>query len=94
MLVWTLVIINLLIVLGIGAILGTLRRQCARHEHDLQAVKQRLSEGGVELVAQVATEVKVPEPWRDLDGIPDEEVQSERSGLPGRLNGETWVDRP
>lgn len=81
----------MLLVAVLGAFLGTLRRHVAGLDHKVQAVLQRLSEGGVEVVEQVSTQVNVPEPWRDLDGIADEDIDEPH--LPRRVNRDTWIDQ-
>jgi hypothetical protein len=67
-------------------------RKLNQHMH---AVNLRFHEAGVTLTDQVITDVRLPERWVDLDGIPDEDVgDAEIYGRTGVLRSTThqWVD--
>lgn len=79
--------------LGMVALLAWLRRvftELAKIRYDLHIIQQRFFEGGVDLVdRQLATDVKVPESWQDIDHLPDEDIPARTPILSRR---DEWVD--
>ena len=86
-------IIGVLLSLNVLATLVALwlfLRSLHKTQAALEVIQQRFRDGGVDLVERhLTTDIRLPEPWANWDGIPDEDIER-MSRMPQRRD--EWVE--